>query len=45
MITKNDFIERILFMIRKILMESLSKEDTLDGFMEKAEKLIGKIFK
>lgn len=40
-----EFIERTLFLIRKLLEEHLPKEGTLDEFVEKRNKLLQKFLK
>jgi len=42
---REDFIEKILHLIRKKLEENLPKEGTLEEMMEGSEKIIDKIFK
>lgn len=43
MVKKYDFIDRVLFLIRKKLEEDLPKEATLDEMIQKYEKLIKEI--
>lgn len=45
MVKKFEFIEKTLYLIRKLLEEHLPKEGTLDEFVEKRNKLLQKFIK
>ena len=45
MIRKFEFIEKTLFLIRKLLESHLPKEATLDEMIEKRNKLLQKFIK
>jgi len=45
MVKKHDFIERTLFLIRKLLEENLPKETTLDEMKDKTNELLKKFIK
>jgi len=42
MVKRYEFIEKTLYLIRKLLEENLPKEDTLDKMLEKRNKLLQK---
>jgi phage regulator Rha-like protein len=45
MMKRYDFIEKTLYLIRKLLEEYLPKEATLDEMIEKRNKLLQKFIK
>jgi hypothetical protein len=45
MIKSYDFIDRTIYLIRKLLEENLPREATLDEMIEKRDKLLQKFIK
>jgi len=45
MIYKNDFINRLMELIRENLEENLSEEECLDNYFIEAEKAINKLWR